>query len=100
MIGADVRDAVMNNNLLTQGAELMLYGMGTVIIFLSLLVVAMRAMSAGIAKYLPEPEPEAVWPPRQKAAPAAVPPAHVAAIAAALHQHRSAARGDTGGPAR
>lgn len=76
----------MEGSLLSQGLELMLIGMGTVFIFLTLLVFATKAMSA-LALRL---QPDAVAPtPDTLAASAENDPAVVAAIAAALHLHRS-----------
>ena len=45
----------MNGDLISQGVELMLVGMGTVFLFLTLLVVATWAMSRMILAWLPEP---------------------------------------------
>lgn len=44
----------MSNPLVEQGVNLMLYGMGTVVVFLSLMVVATRAMSGMITRWFPE----------------------------------------------
>ena len=74
-----------------QGIELMLYGMGTVLLFLLLLVYAVQAMSRIVARWFPEPVPPSSGGP----APAAIPvsdgidPKLVAAIGAAVHRHRS-----------
>jgi oxaloacetate decarboxylase gamma subunit len=78
--------------LLTQGLELMVYGMGTVVLFLSLLVFATRGMSTLTLRYFPEP-PEPPAPPRREApAPesdAGEPTAEtIAAITIAIHRHR------------
>jgi len=81
----------VEGSLLSQGFELMLIGMGTVFSFLTLLVFATHGMST-LARRL---QPDA------PAAPGAAlnqPPSHsqagndpavVAAITAAIHQHRS-----------
>ncbi len=73
--------------IMQQGFDLMLFGMGTVFVFLTLLIIAVTIMSAFIAKYLPPmPEPEK--------APAPVPtagvndPKLIAIIQAAIEQHR------------
>ena len=68
----------MDNGLFLEGIRLMLVGMGTVIVFLSLLVVATNVMSRLVARYLPEP----------KAAVAEPGPDEVAAIAAAIARYR------------
>jgi oxaloacetate decarboxylase gamma subunit len=40
--------------LLTQGLELMIFGMGTVVVFLALLVLALRLMSTLIQRFFPD----------------------------------------------
>jgi oxaloacetate decarboxylase gamma subunit len=93
----------MERDILLQGLELMLFGMGTVVVFLALLVVCTGAMSRLIARYFPEPPaPAAPVPavPRQAAPgrPAgaatgdAIDPHLAAVIAAAVHAHRSRRR--------
>ncbi|WP_414982134.1 OadG family protein [Congregibacter sp.] len=79
----------MSANLFSQGFELLVYGMGTVIVFLTLLVFATRLMSLFIQRFFPE-APIAVSkrvaePPQASLTPS---PELVAAIAAAVHQHR------------
>ncbi len=85
----------MQGDLVAQGAQLMLYGMGTVVLFLALLVVITTFMSRFISRYFPEPVAAA----RARPAPAAAtPPAGqvndevVAAISAAIRQHRQPRR--------
>ena len=51
----------MDNMLLQQGVDLMLFGMGTVFAFLTSLVIGTSIMSRVITRYLPE-EIEAVPP--------------------------------------
>lgn len=75
--------------LLEQGGELMLFGMGTVFVFLALLVVCTSLMSSLLQRYMPEAAPAS----RSAAKPAAATRASVdantvAVISAALHQHR------------
>ena len=67
----------MGGELLQQGLELMLAGMGTVFVFLTLLVFATTGMSALVRRF----EPAAVQPgePTEE---------EVAAIAAAITLHR------------
>ena len=49
----------MSDVLLSQGFDLMIFGMGTVFAFLTILVISTRSMSALIANVFPEPpEPE------------------------------------------
>ena len=83
----------MQGDIIDQGVELMLYGMGTVVVFLSLLIVATLLMSRFLGRYFPEPEvPPASLAGRQVSmAPAqAVDQGQlVAVITAALHQHRA-----------
>jgi oxaloacetate decarboxylase gamma subunit len=81
----------MQGDIVAQGVELMLYGMGTVVVFLALLVVATTFMSRFITHYFPEPESSADAALRKlhsKITPAEDPNL-VAVISAAIHQHRS-----------
>ena len=81
----------MQGDIVAQGVELMLYGMGTVFLFLALLVFATNAMSGLIARYFPEPEPPPVTARVRtpgKSAAAELDPGVVAVITAAIHQHR------------
>ena len=70
----------------------MLFGMGTVCVFLCLLVMATAGMSALITRYFPEAPPPPVaareTKPGQHGA-AELDPGVVAVITAAIHQHRS-----------
>jgi len=81
----------MQGDIIAQGFELMLYGMGTVVLFLGLLVLATAGMSGLISRYFPQPEPPAVTarPGRpEKTAAAELDPGVVAVITAAIHRHR------------
>ncbi|HLA29852.1 MAG TPA: OadG family transporter subunit [Pseudomonas sp.] len=82
-------------DLLMEGVELMLIGIGSVYVFLTLLVYAIRGMSVLIARFAPEPMPPvatAQIPRPQTTAPADVSPDLIAAIQAAIHQHRNKRR--------
>ncbi len=75
----------MRTEIIQQGLELMVFGMGTVVIFLALLVFATGVMSRTVQRLLPDPETE-------PANPAPTPIADtelIAVISAAIHQHRS-----------
>jgi oxaloacetate decarboxylase gamma subunit len=88
--------------LFAQGLELLVYGMGTVVLFLGLLVVATRLMSRLVLAFFPDPEPlvsatsagSAQQPVSQPSAPAFVPASGdpsselLAVITAAVHLHR------------
>ncbi len=51
----------MQENLWHQGVDLMLFGMGTVFVFLTLLVIGTMLMSSLVSKFFAEePEPELV----------------------------------------
>lgn len=78
----------MQGEIVSQGIELMLYGMGTVVVFLSLLVVMTTLMSAIIGRYFAEPEPVPVGT-RAGSGQGSPGPEVVAAITAAIHQHRN-----------
>ncbi len=77
----------MQDTIITQGLELMLYGMGTVVVFLSLLVVATGAMSSLIERFFVEPQP-AARPTSQPAAKPADDGELIAVISAAVARHR------------
>jgi oxaloacetate decarboxylase gamma subunit len=71
------------NDPLATGLELMLVGMGTVFVFLTLLVLATAAMSTLIARLAPVPQAEAATGASDD---------ELAAITAALHLHRRRGR--------
>jgi len=76
----------VQETLIDQGLELMLFGMGTVVVFLTLLVLATMTMSALIEHFAPLPpgiEPKS-------AMPASVDdPVLLAVITAAIKKYRS-----------
>ena len=79
------------DNLLSEGLELMVFGMGFVIVFLTVLVFATSAMSKVVGKYFPEAPAQ---PAARKAAPAPAVAANnndelIAVMTAAVHKHRS-----------
>ena len=76
----------MKVDLIQQGVDLMLYGMGTVFTFLILLVGAIYLMSLVITRFFPEPvQPEVAV---QMAPAMAVEPRLQAVIQAAIDKHR------------
>jgi oxaloacetate decarboxylase gamma subunit len=79
----------MGEDLVSRGLELALIGMGTVFVFLTLLVFATGAMSRLVLRFAPEePAPSGATP-----APAAgEDPELVAVIAAAIRLHRERRR--------
>ena len=83
----------MQGDIVAQGVELMLYGMGTVVLFLALLVVAIMVMSRCVTRYFPEEESSATAALQklrgQTQAQSAEDPNLVAVISAAIHQHRT-----------
>ncbi|WP_461480782.1 OadG family protein [Porticoccus sp.] len=75
----------MNNPLLQQGLDLMIYGMGTVFVFLVLLVAVTILMSALITRCFPE---KAALSPGQQESPVAPVDEHLLAILQqAIDQH-------------
>lgn len=81
----------MQGSIVEQGVELMLFGMGTVVVFLMLLILATNLMSLILQRFFPEPEVPIISP-----ALAQVPPAQavdqtrlLAVITAAIHRHRA-----------
>ena len=86
MFTINKQDQVMQNELIQQGVELMLFGMGTVLTFLVLLIIATTTMSYLLQRFA-KPEPIA------SAAPAPKPPNNdehlIAVISAAIHKYRA-----------
>ena len=81
----------MQGTIVEQGVELMLYGMGTVAMFLAVLVVATTLMSRIVVRYFPEPQSSAstaIQKLRARTHPADDPNL-VAEISAAIHRHRT-----------
>lgn len=82
----------MQNDLVTQGLELMVFGMGTVVVFLALLVVTTGLMSHLVNRFFPEPElfvVDTVEPSVEGEIPEDT---LVAVITAAITQHRRSRR--------
>lgn len=80
------------SELMMDGLDLMVIGMGTVFVFLSVLVASVTLMSKVAHKLAPHvDEPVHIPADHIPAAPAqaGVPAAHVAAIAGAVHQHKA-----------
>jgi len=80
----------MQESLLAQGLDLMVYGMGTVFVFLALLIAVTVAISKVVVRFFPEAPvvPKAIKTLSPKPA-AAVEPRTLAAIKAAIDQHRA-----------
>lgn len=76
------------DNLVSQGFELALFGMGTVFVFLALLIFATKLMSALVLRYEPVVSISSADTVAQ-AASAPDPGRLVAIISAAIAQHRS-----------
>ena len=70
----------MTDSPIVQGLELLVAGMGTVFVFLTLLVLTTTAMSALVQRFTPVPAPEV----------SGVSEKEVAAITAAIIRHRNA----------
>jgi oxaloacetate decarboxylase gamma subunit len=80
----------MEPSLMGQGVELMLYGMGTVFVFLAILVLATSAMSSLVQRFFPAPTPSVPAAPSNAAGPAPhEDSALIAVISAAINKHRS-----------
>ncbi|MDO3384352.1 OadG family transporter subunit [Gilvimarinus sp. SDUM040013] len=80
----------MQDTLLQQGIDLMVYGMGTVIVFLTILVILTGIMSRLVLRYFPDPV--AVEPKKSRAPAttgAAVEPHIQRVIEEAIRQHRT-----------
>lgn len=73
----------------------MLYGMGTVVLFLAALVIATMAMSAVIGNYFAQPqrvEPVASGGQASTGSARHIDPTTLSVITAAIHQHRKRGR--------
>lgn len=79
----------MQNELISQGINLMLLGMGVVFVFLTLLVFATSFMSALISRYFPEPHPELPVKVSSSSATRQPDARLLAVIKAAVDEHRS-----------
>ena len=80
----------MQGSIVNQGIELMLFGMGTVLVFLTLLVLAITLMSWILQRYFPVVEvSESRTNPVASPTPALGDANLVAVITAAIHQHRA-----------
>ncbi|WP_020210345.1 OadG family protein [Gilvimarinus chinensis] len=80
----------MQETLLQQGTDLMIYGMGTVIVFLTLLVIATGVMSRVMLRYFPDPV--AIEPKKERRPSAAgdqVEPRIQKVIEEAIRKHRN-----------
>lgn len=77
----------MSSPLVEQGLDLMLYGMGTVFVFLALLVVATWAMSTVINRWFPDKPVEQTLKPSAPLPPQ-VPEKTLRIIKDAIAQHR------------
>lgn len=71
------------NEMMSSGIELMVTGMGIVFLFLTMLVIAIRIMTAVITRYFPETPIEFTAPVGKSNDPLVI-----AAITAAVHQYR------------
>ena len=78
----------MTENIIDQGFELLVFGMGTVLAFLTVLVIAITIMSSILGRYFPEAEKPATS--VQKPVPQSADNSDlVAVITAAVHRYRS-----------
>ena len=81
----------MSNSLIEQGFNLMLFGMGTVFVFLTILIFATSGMSKIITRYFPEKA--VVASPRKKRSAAqgatSIAPTTLKIIQAAIEKHRN-----------
>ena len=81
---------MLEQELVQQGMDLLLFGMGTVFVFLSLLVLSTNLMSACINRFFPEPE-KAIPVPRKpiNKSKEQINPDVLSAIQLAINEHRA-----------
>lgn len=77
------------NEVLAQGLDLMMVGMGTVFTFLIVLVFLTTFMSTMVNRFFPEAAPEKATQPQAKPASGNVDPVTLAVISDAIKQHRA-----------
>lgn len=78
------------SQLLLEGVDLMLMGMGSVFFFLALLIISIRLMARTIERFAPAaPARVAATPAPVKVASDMPGPDVIAAIQSAIHQHRA-----------
>jgi len=77
----------MPSDILSESFQLLIYGMGTVFIFLYILVLVTTAMSRLVLRFAPEPEP-VIAKNRQSAKVTAVEPDILKAIGLAVQEYR------------
>lgn len=78
----------MQATLLEQALDLLIFGMGTVFVFLALLVIAVNMMSRFIETYFPEAVIEETQVTKRKPGNDAIDQTTLAVIQAAIRQHR------------
>lgn len=78
----------MQETLLDQALDLLIFGMGTVFVFLALLVVAVNLMSRFMETYFPDAIVPDAPAPRSKSGNDTVDATTLAVIQAAIRQHR------------
>lgn len=76
-------------SIISEGINLMLMGMGTVFVFLTILVFVTSFISSLIQKYLPENSAEVLPTARTSLSSGKNNPALLAVISTAIHAHRS-----------
>lgn len=84
-----MQDIANKSTLLEQGVDMMLYGMGTVFVFLLALVVAISLLSRFIEKFFPEPIVPIVSVDQNTSAGTTVDPLTTKIIQMAIDQHRA-----------
>ena len=78
-----------SSEMLTEGVELMVLGMGSVFAFLIALVFVTNIMSSVLTRFFPEALPSPKPAPKRAAASASIEPELIAVIGAAIKQHRA-----------
>lgn len=79
----------MQSTLFEQALDLLVFGMGTVFVFLALLVVAINLMSRFMETFFPDAIVPEAHAPRSKPGNDTVDATTLAVIQAAIHQHRA-----------